>query len=1431
MNNKHAKPQLRWTLLLLLLAVVQGLWSQTDKIQPEIHLSSTELSAQPNQDKFTVPTFTIKDGSGNAISSGRFSVSYSIEGGTLGTDADGKSISTDPTTGTTITSIYGGVVIGSKAGTVKVNITATPNERYAGQYESATASYTITIGMITPTVTLTPGETMTMKYRSVTMWGNTSMANTTSNLSATVGFTDTSNKFIALDQYYTVGYSITAGADVVSLSGSTLTTLSKAGTATVTVTLTPKSGYESTFAAVTKTVTVNVAESADAIKLKVKYPKESQMVYWGDAFVPLQPIVTDEFGNVITVDGNNIKVTYSLDDSQDNTGTNIWNATNAQAGTVGTAKIGVQAIGNEWNAYGQLYATSDVTYYQLYINARTPVGSLSPDPATITFSEGYVINPDNDFQISAKFTDLSSDNLLDETMDMEYGSGTRANGYYYAFYVPNEWEDDIIVTGLDDRKHAVTDASGNITGYQYDTKNKYGNNTGWSITFKQAGTYNLTYLIYPYNTPYYSVGQTSTLTFHVDEKMTPTVKATPETIVLYKGFSDVPEPAISVTAPLGKDVKSSFNLSYAADVTGVTFDENGNVTIPSDFTGTVTVTVTANPKTGVSNFNSGYTTYKIIVSEWTQSETFDYKIISTTDDTAGPYGKMVFTKAGAILGGTTINGVPGLSVRLGNYGSTSWQVYASPVSGRIVTDGNNAGVDADGFPTSGVYYAITPSVNGFLTIDGGYYKGDQTVLIARINGKIVRETYVFTGSESTGASPNADIRAGEHRFNYPLIAGNTYYLYNGGGATTNISLRLHGLSYEPAFILSRDVAKAITEATAFINGYTGSQPRLLYQQAQGTTMSISDETYATVSQSDVVTVKPSTSTIAETTVTVKGTVTSIDKTHGEATFTPSYSLRIVNVPVYVVPDGYTPSVDERVTTTNIPTAITMTYGGWEDGKGPYEKTTKDADGNITATETLLDSWKIAKLDSVGRNGSTFFVFPYASFGGNNGLDENMKTYNQSTANTFNLPTRGTYVRFEPRESGALAVYVLQNGCVDYDYHDPKATATAIKWRPLYIVDETGQPVTVKDDFTYGGTNLFSQGATTNAELRAAKGDLDWDWTTGKITDAQKAAINTEWEGKAHGATQNVIRVNGGKDGYVLLTKGYARYLLDVKAGKSYYLFMNASKMGFCGFAFMPTNFPRTATADSTSTTSQSLDEKATTYTGVTAIKDNTKAQLNRSFTANKWNSICLPFSVSETKFKEVFGEDAMIISFDSIGRDSVAHFTQHVYHMIEAGRPYFIRPTKEITALEIDNVTFEPGIDPADKKTEDGNSVYDLTFTGTFTPVTMPAYSYAIYSGLLKYKATASALNGFRAYLRNNSANANAAKLYFGSNNWNITDDTATGIEELDVDSFVNSGVIHSYGNHVYNMQGQVVRQGTTSTAGLPAGLYIVNGKKIVVSQ
>lgn len=99
--------------------------------------------------------------------------------------------------------------------------------------------------------------------------------------------------------------------------------------------------------------------------------------------------------------------------------------------------------------------------------------------------------------------------------------------------------------------------------------------------------------------------------------------------------------------------------------------------------------------------------------------------------------------------------------------------------------------------------------------------------------------------------------------------------------------------------------------------------------------------------------------------------------------------------------------------------------------------------------------------------------------------------------------------------------------------------------------------------------------------------------------------------------------------------------------------------------------------------------------------------LHRTFTAGYWHPIVLPFSVSETRMKEIFGDEVVVLYLDpydnslgtsgnytsvinpAIGDDLVLRFTHHYYEMLYANTPAFICPGGKINKVydEYGNLT------------------------------------------------------------------------------------------------------------------------------------------------
>ena len=105
----------------------------------------------------------------------------------------------------------------------------------------------------------------------------------------------------------------------------------------------------------------------------------------------------------------------------------------------------------------------------------------------------------------------------------------------------------------------------------------------------------------------------------------------------------------------------------------------------------------------------------------------------------------------------------------------------------------------------------------------------------------------------------------------------------------------------------------------------------------------------------------------------------------------------------------------------------------------------------------------------------------------------------------------------------------------------------------------------------------------------------------------------------------------------------------------------------------------------------------------------------------------------------------------------------------------------------------------------------------------IPANSYILSNGLWLYSTTAvNQVKGLRGWLTTNAAPASAKDMIFVING--VEEGVVTGIEG------VENTVVNKVANgHVFNLNGQLVRANANSLEGLEKGVYIVNGKKVVV--
>lgn len=192
--------------------------------------------------------------------------------------------------------------------------------------------------------------------------------------------------------------------------------------------------------------------------------------------------------------------------------------------------------------------------------------------------------------------------------------------------------------------------------------------------------------------------------------------------------------------------------------------------------------------------------------------------------------------------------------------------------------------------------------------------------------------------------------------------------------------------------------------------------------------------------------------------------------------------------------------------------------------------------------------------------------------------------------------------------------------------------------------------------------------------------------------------------------------------------------------------------------------------------------------------------LKRSFVANKWNTLVLPFAVSDADVKTTFGADAKIVEYSNAD-DANINFTTSTKG-IKANVPVLIMPA----AVNPENTYTFNGVSivVADPKAE-GTS---YSFVGRYKPYNLVNDDYMLYADKWWKTETGDTykIKAFRAYIKANTPAA-AKQLNL------VIDGQTTGLKLNTVNGNIEG--------ETYNIAGQRV-------ANSYKGLIIKNGKKII---
>lgn len=207
-------------------------------------------------------------------------------------------------------------------------------------------------------------------------------------------------------------------------------------------------------------------------------------------------------------------------------------------------------------------------------------------------------------------------------------------------------------------------------------------------------------------------------------------------------------------------------------------------------------------------------------------------------------------------------------------------------------------------------------------------------------------------------------------------------------------------------------------------------------------------------------------------------------------------------------------------------------------------------------------------------------------------------------------------------------------------------------------------------------------------------------------------------------------------------------------------------------------------------------------------QNNVDVQLERTLSPEYWNTFCVPFTISADVIKEKFGEGTQVCTFGSM-EGTVMNFAHST--SIEAGKPYIVKPTKEVVNPSFTGVNIEATA----AKQVSANGYFMQGIYSVKTDLTTDGTNLFLGDGNKFYKplgTTTAKMKGMRAYF------IVPQGTNFAALRANI-DGATTAIDEF------ATVVEQPTDNRIYNLQGQFVG---TSFEGLH-GVYVQNGKKVLV--
>lgn len=536
--------------------------------------------------------------------------------------------------------------------------------------------------------------------------------------------------------------------------------------------------------------------------------------------------------------------------------------------------------------------------------------------------------------------------------------------------------------------------------------------------------------------------------------------------------------------------------------------------------------------------------------------------------------------------------------------------------------------------------------------------------------------------------------------------------------------------------------------------------------------------------------------------------------------------------------------------------MSVSLGGWmfpNDGTGKVTGTTDEAlsSENKWDDDASQAKWKLTGFDHVVLSEKSQNA---RQENGSNAMPESTDIYNATfekkgtvVDKMFNVPCTGSYLAFNPATNGLVRVHIFQSGAFD-------SAKNKFQYRPqrrVFVMDEAG-------NFVESRAEIENANGKPKGGVKALN-NYKWDLNSDKAPSLDEVKkhfpkLPTSFAMTDAGFQNNVMEsgldkslvhnnVPDGKpgaNGWCVLADSPVTYSFRVKAGKTYYLYNFGSKIGFYGYSFEED-------ATKPKVDEVNYDEAATNTVTPTEDGHVAKVTINRKFTKGIWTTCVLPFSLNKHQVDAIFGttygitnnvdgttndnaDGTQILYFDRV-EGNKAYFVRHAYNTIVAGKPFLIKPAKDVESINTAAVTDYPYVTIENTQLADwcaGNGYAWVSSYSNGMTVQQGDCFISNKDGHFKnFVGDPGTLKGFRGYLKANRANGAKPQTLSVGMDSNVNDEGTSAIIGLTIDADGNivTGVADG---KVYNVNGQVVSEDSRNFGALPSGVYVINGKKYV---